>query len=52
MKIIVDEMPEYDYNCLFYNSCTDFCELSKLVYYQSEHQCEGVENCPYLIAQQ
>ena len=48
MKIFVDEMPEHKYNCLFHNSCTDFCELSKLVYYQGEHECVGAENCLYL----
>lgn len=49
MKIFVDEMPEHEYGCLFYNSCTDLCELSRLVYYQGEHECLGVENCPYLM---
>lgn len=49
MKILVDEMPGHKYGCLFYNICTEFCELSRLVYYQGEHECLGVENCPYLI---
>lgn len=52
MKILVDEMPEHEYNYLFYNSCTEFCELSKLVYYQGEHECLGVENCHYLMQQE
>ena len=52
MKILVDEMPEHEYNCLFHNSCTEFCELSRLVYYQGEHECVGVENCSYLMQQE
>lgn len=49
MKILVDKMPENIYDCLFYNSFTEFCELSKLVFYQGKHECLGVENCPYFM---
>lgn len=52
MKILVGEMPEHECNCLFHNSCTDFCELSKPVYYQGEHDCAGIENCLNLVHKQ
>ena len=49
MKILVDETSKYEYDYLFYNSCTNFCELSWLIFYQGQHECLGVENCHYLM---
>lgn len=47
MKIIVDKLPNVEYECLFrYTECCyDMCKISN-------ESCRTVKNCPYLKEQE